>query len=220
MTLATSVRLRQPLPVEPFFFHLLDTLASAPGFVPAWDKPLTETVHDRFRTKPDPDDLFHGKAAYEHERRGETVLQRHTRKPLWTVSTSNYCSVRGQGLCAILRVAYGDDGPLVHQDAEEIAEWGKEVPPTAPWFFEHAIDISFDTSYNYEQGTAGCSDLHAYLVEQTALYVVSVGGSVEPEDFAWHDECAGKWHPLVDLPRLGDARKVTHLTPPYLVGAP
>ena len=81
----------------------------------------------------------------------------------------------GQGLCALLDVAYRPACPL--RAAGQHKEWCEEDDGceggsycTPCW-----SEVSFDTAYSYREGGEGCGDLHARLVAELGQWLDAKG---------------------------------------------
>jgi hypothetical protein len=102
-----------------------------------------------------------------------------------------YANEPDQGLTAWLFVHYGADGPLLPEDPEDPA------PEPA------CVEVIFDTTYGYRGPRGGgCGDLHAWLIEEIADYLVRLG---RRGGLHWQYEYDGSWHrDTVELAMLGD----------------
>lgn len=127
-------------------------------------------------------------------------------KNQWQTEAGWYNTL-GQGLCALMDVKYGPDGPMKRdcycEEDREFADgpgW-KCSGCRAPVAF---VDASFDTSYGYTApGGLGCGDLHAALVD-------ALGEWCDERGLTWHwyNEFTGEWHAGRDgLDELGHGGK-------------
>ena len=100
----------------------------------------------------------------------------------------------GQGFPAWIGVVYGTDAPL-EPGLEEAAWW-----PVARW----SIEVHLDTAGGYRAANgAGCSDLHAYLVQELGRWLSDRGLT-----WFWYHEYTGEWHPSSDpITILGDPER-------------
>jgi hypothetical protein len=127
----------------------------------------------------------------------------------------------GVGLCALLTVTYGADGPFIHEcDKWCSTEVGGEWETTQASVDEHthyvaedpmangwaAIVVDFDTTYSYRgAGGESCSDLHARLVTALGQWLDQQG-----LPWKWQNEYTGEWFDRYDqLAEFGDAHRAT-----------
>lgn len=97
-----------------------------------------------------------------------------------------------QGLCALMDVKYGADGPLKRdctcdedRDLEDGPEW-------KCWYCRKPVtfvEISFNTAYSFRRGSLGCGDLHAALVATLGAWLDSRG-----YEWFWENEFTGEIH--------------------------
>ena len=96
-----------------------------------------------------------------------------------------YHNKSGQGLPALLSVAYGVDAPLVPDP--EYPDERDAYPPVDAW----SIEVCLETAYAYRAPNgAGCSDLHAWLIQQIGRWLTDRGLT-----WCWRNEFTGEWHP-------------------------
>lgn len=113
----------------------------------------------------------------------------------------------GMGLCALLDVTYGQDGPLVHRCwswcHEHECDKDEDSPRQNGW---SATIVSFDTAYSYRgENGESCSDLHARLVRALGQWLDARG-----LPWKWQNEYTGEWFDGYDgLDEFGDAHKAT-----------
>jgi len=120
-------------------------------------------------------------------------------EPQWEHKAGTYNSSCGQGLAAWVFVHYAQDGPLQWGDPKEYAEYGWPLPE----FNEHLLNVDFDTAYGYRSGPneAGCSDLHAWLVQEVGRWLAAKNIT----RWGWRNEFTGEWFgPDDDVLNLGD----------------
>lgn len=145
---------------------------------------MTLTTHLRVVDPLVPADVFtycrNLIGAYDGE-----VAYRHDTNHGW----SRYRNLPGQGMPAILTVAYCDDGPL-----PDFAGTPFEAPAGA-------IEVMFDTGYGYRDEYGECDDLHRRLTTQLGQWLDDQG-----TDWWCQDEYDGAWHRRTPCP-LAD-RKV------------
>jgi hypothetical protein len=99
----------------------------------------------------------------------------------------------GQGFPSYVGVRFGMDAPLTPDNDEDDY-------PVDQW----SIEVNFDTTYGYQADNgAGCSDLHAYLVQQLGRWLTERGLT-----WYWLHEYSGEWHPSSDpITILGDPER-------------
>lgn len=100
----------------------------------------------------------------------------------------------GQGFPSYVGVTYGGDAPI-RPDADDDRDY-----PVPAW----SIEVWLDTSYGYRaQNGAGCSDLHAWIVQELGHWLSERGLT-----WYWYHEYSGEWHPSSDpITTLGDPER-------------
>lgn len=122
------------------------------------------------------------------------------------VTLPGWYNTIGQGLCALMDVHYGPDGPMKRECyCDELVDFPEAEPGEdrrcsgcqAPEAF---VEVSFDTAYSYTGPFGGCGDLHSALVDRLGAWCDERGLS-----WSWQNEFTGEWHVGRDgLDELGD----------------
>jgi hypothetical protein len=107
----------------------------------------------------------------------------------------------GQGFPSYVGVTHGGDAPL-RPDPEyaDDPDERRYYPPVAEW----SIEVRLDTTYAYRaENGAGCSDLHAWIIQQLGRWLSERGLT-----WYWYHEYNGEWH-AADVPvtLLGDPER-------------
>lgn len=105
-----------------------------------------------------------------------------------TYGRPRYGTAIGQGLCGILVVEYGADGPIPRCDEhpDDCAAEGSRCCRPA----EGSAIVSLDTGYGYDRGGVGADGLHAAFVDLLGVYL-----DEQRTRWWWQDEFTGTWHP-------------------------
>lgn len=101
----------------------------------------------------------------------------------------------GQGFVSWIGVRHGGDAPMKPYDDDDARDY-----PVPEW----SIEVSFDTAYGYRAANgAGCSDLHAWLVQGVGRWLTDRGLT-----WYWFREYDGSWHPSsTPVTLLGDPER-------------
>lgn len=150
---------------------------------------------------------------YDEDRRGSDRQVSYNKESNWRAAgVWTMANKLGQGLPAILDVAYRPDAPL--RTAEDAASHALDGdcnhPDNDRWFdpeddtcakTEHRppcwAEISLDTAYGYKSGGMGCGELHAMLVAQLGAWLTARG-----VNWKWQNEFTSEIHEGPS--RLGD----------------
>jgi hypothetical protein len=133
---------------------------------------------------------------------GEQAQYRHLEtSEFGPPGVSQYRNDASQGLPALLWIYYGADAPLMPDDETGYAEEDRSSWPSKDGW---SIEVCFDTAYGYRADNgAGCSDLHASLVQQLGQWLTERGLT-----WLWFHEYTGEWHPSTDpITILGDPER-------------
>lgn len=113
----------------------------------------------------------------------------------------------GQGALAWTFAKWNPDGPILVATEFAPMEEDEDGDLIATRWSDGSILLDFDTAYGFDQGGAGCSDLHAYFI----LRLFGEFGALW-----WENEYTGEWHLIDDkdstkqleaLLELGDPMK-------------
>lgn len=111
--------------------------------------------------------------------------------------TKAYSMDLGQGLPALMWIDYGADGPLPNGPGTDVTNDpgdprldSKDYDNWCCYQPFGFIEVNVDTTYGYRATNgAGCSDLHAWLIDSLGSWL-----DARNLDWHWHDEYRGDWH--------------------------